>query len=138
MEETALATYADYAARYGEQADADRVELMLGDASAMVLGEYERYHGRAYEPGADAAFDRSAAAVCCAMVRRVLAPPAGMAGATQFTESLGDYSHSMTFGSALGDLYLGKTDLKRLGLAGQRRGSTPYEIGGGHAPGVLL
>lgn len=37
----------------------------------------------------------------------------------------------MTYGSALGEMYLGKSDLRRLGLTGQVLGAlTPLERGG--------
>ena len=81
-----------------------------------------------YERGKVAAFDRSAAAVCCLVVNRVLSAPAALAGAMQYSQGAGGYTASVSYGSALGEMYLGKSDLKRRGLAGQAVGAlTPLE-----------
>lgn len=114
----AFATVEDYAGRYGEPADAARTGLLLGDASDLMLAAYEDRLGQ-YEEGAYPAFDRAAPAVCCLLVNRVLAAPAAMAGATKYSQGAGGYTASVTYGSALGEMYLGKSDLKRLGLTGQ-------------------
>ena len=51
-------------------------------------------------------------------------------GATQYSQGAGGYTASVTYGSALGEMYLGKTDLKRLGLNAQvRRVLHPLERG---------
>lgn len=113
----------DYEARYGPPEDEARVSALLGDASDMLLAAYEERFGSPYEPGACRAFDRGAAAVCCAMAQRAVNVPRGMAGATQYSQGGGGYTASVSFGGALGDLYLGKSDLKRLGLAGSSIGS---------------
>ena len=73
----------------------------------------------------------AALAVCCLLVNRVLSAPAAMAGATQYSQGAGGYTTSVTYGSALGEMYLGKRDLRRLGLTGQALGAlTPLERGG--------
>ena len=122
-EDQRLATLEDYVARYGTPTDPDRVTALLGDASDALLSEYEAYWGEPWRKGAHAAFDRSAAAVCCAMVRRSVASPDALAGATQFSQGAGGYSASVTLASPGGDLYVGKSDRRRLGLAGCRVGS---------------
>lgn len=116
-----LATLEDYSARYGGVAAADeaRVTTLLADASAMLLAAYERLWGD-YFPGAHPTFDRSAAAVCCLVVNRVLNAPAALAGATQYSQGAGSYTATVTYGGSLGEMYLGKSDLKRLGLSGAR------------------
>lgn len=125
----ALASVEDYTARYGEPSDAGRVTALLKDASALLLSAYESNVGD-YERGKVAAFDRSAAAVCCLVVNRVLSAPAALAGAMQYSQGAGGYTASVSYGSALGEMYLGKSDLKRLGLDVQRmRVLTPYERG---------
>lgn len=126
----ALAGIDDYAARYGEPADAARTEVLLQDASDLVLAAFEDRMG-AYSEGACPAFDRAAPAVCCLLVNRVLSAPAAMAGATQYSQGAGGYTASVTYGSALGEMYLGRSDLKRLGLTGQTLGAlTPLERDG--------
>lgn len=103
-----------------------RAAVLLGDASDMLLAAYEERFGCAYEPDARPSFDRAAPAVCCAMVRRAMGVPDGFAGATQMSQGGGGYTASVSFGGALGDLYLGKSDLKRLGLTGSTiRAITP-------------
>lgn len=128
--EEAFATASDYAARYGEAADAARVGVLLADASAMLASAYEGFFGGRYERGAHAAFDRCAPAVACAMVNRVLCAPAAMAGATQFSQGAGGYTASVSYGSGAGDMYVARSELKRLGLAVQRaRSLRPAERG---------
>lgn len=116
----AFATVNDYAARYGNSAEAARVEVLLGDAASMLMSAYEDFFCAPYAKGAHAAFDRSACAVSCAMVNRVLSAPAAMAGATQFSQGAGGYTASVSYGSGAGDMYLGKSEMKRLGLTAQR------------------
>lgn len=126
----AFASPEDYKVRYGEPADASRVGVLLEDASDLMLAAYEDRLGQ-YEKGACPAFDRSATSVCCLLANRVLTAPAAMAGATQYSQGAGSYTASVTYGSALGEMYLGKSDLKRLGLSGQALGSlSPIERGG--------
>ena len=115
----ALATVEDYATRYGEPADRGRAAALLGDASALILSAYESHHGEPYAAGAHPAFDRAAAAVCCLLVNRVLATPAPYTGATQMSQGAGTYTASISFGNGLGEMYLGKADMARLGLDGQ-------------------
>lgn len=122
-----LATIEDYRARYGDPADEARAATLLSDASDLLMSAYESNVGD-YERGKVAAFDRSAAAVCCLVVNRVLSAPAALAGAMQYSQGAGGYTASVSYGSALGEMYLGKSDLKRLGLAGQALGAfTPLE-----------
>lgn len=114
-----LAAPSDYEARYGEPADPARLAVLLSDASDMILAAYEARYGEPWAAGARPAFDRAAPAVCCLVVNRVLNAPAALAGATQYSQGAGGYTASVTYGSALGEMYLGRTDLKRLGLSGQ-------------------
>lgn len=118
----AFATVEEYAARYGEPGDGERAALLLEDASNLMLSAYEDALGE-YAEGSCAAFDRNAAAVCCLVVNRVLTAPAALAGATQYSQGAGVYTASVTYGSALGEMYLGRTELKRLGLLTQSLGS---------------
>lgn len=117
-----LASTSDYADRYGAVEDEKRLGVLLDDASALLLSTYERFHGETYEAGRHEDFDRSAASVCCLVVNRVLDVPGEFAGATSLSQGGGGYSASVSFGSSLGEMYLGKSDLKRLGLVGQSMG----------------
>lgn len=119
----AFASVEDYTKRYGDVADSDRVEVILSDASDAMLNAYESSWGEAYQEGAHEQFDRSATAVCCAIAHRSLSVPAEFEGASQYSQTAGSYNASITFSNPTGDIYLSKTELKRLGLYGQRIGA---------------
>ena len=125
-----FATAEDYAARYGVAAGEARLNALLSDASALLLSEYEAAYGVPYERGQSDAFDRAAPAVACMLVNRVLNTPANMAGATQLSQGAGSITASVTYGSALGEMYVGKTARRLLGLDGSvRRVLRPIERG---------
>lgn len=125
-----FATVEDYSKRYGELGDAGRAETLLSDATGIMLSAYEEFFGAPYEPGSCKAFDRNAESVCCLLVNRVLSAPAAMAGATQFSQGAGGYTASVSYGSALGEMYLGATQRRTLGLTGQLMRSLHPAIGG--------
>lgn len=118
----AFATVADYIARCGPVDDVDEgmVAALLEDASAYLRGAYRRHTGTRYLAGANQTFDENVKPVCVAMVARAVNAPGAMAGITQQSQTAGVYSSSVTFANPTGDLYLGRSDLKRLGLAGCR------------------
>ena len=76
--------------------------------------------GVQYLAGSNPTFDENVKSVCVAMVARAVNAPGAMAGITQQSQAAGPYSSSVTFANPTGDLYLGRSDLKRLGLAGCR------------------
>lgn len=125
-------TLEEYASRYGTPSDPDRVAALLSDACDMLLTAYERRWG-AYVKGAHAAFDRGFKAVACSIVSRAVNVPEGFAGATQYSQTAGTYNASVTFANPTADLWLGKSDLRRLGLAGMRIGSIAPMVGGDRA-----
>lgn len=116
----AFATVADYEARCGAAEDEARVAALLDDASAYLRGAYRRRMGVQYLAGSNPTFDENVKSVCVAMVARAVNAPGAMAGITQQSQTTGPYSASVTFANPTGDLYLGRSDLKRLGLAGCR------------------
>lgn len=125
-----FATVEDYKGRYGAVPDERRLGVLLSDATAMLLSEYEAAYGVPYENGQSDAFDRAAPAVACMLVNRVLNTPANMAGATQLSQGAGSITASVTYGSALGEMYVGKTARRLLGLDGSlRRVLRPIERG---------
>ena len=121
-------TLEEYAARYGTPPDPERVSALLSDACDMLLTAYEGRWGY-YVKGAHTAFDRGYKAVACAVVGRAVNVPDCFAGATQYSQTAGAYNASVTFANPTADLWLGKSDLKRLGLAGTRIGSIAPMIG---------
>lgn len=124
-------TLEEYASRYGTPPDPDRVAALLSDACGMLLTAYEGRWG-GYVAGAHPAFDRGYRAVACAAVNRAASVPDCFAGATQYSQTAGSYSGSVTFANPTADLWLGKSDLKRLGLAGMRIGSIAPMAGDDH------
>lgn len=127
-EQTPTATVEGYSKRYGTPSDPDRVAALLADAADMLLTAYERRWG-AYMEGAHPAFDRGFEAVACSIVSRAVSVPDGFAGATQYSQTAGSYNASVTFANPPADLWLGKSDLKRLGLTGVRVGSIAPQVG---------
>lgn len=121
-------TLEEYAARYGTPPDPERVSALLSDACDMLLTAYEGRWGY-YVRGAHPAFDRGYKAVACAVVSRAVNVPDCFAGATQYSQTAGSYNASVTFANPTADLWLGRSDLKRLGLAGTRIGSIAPMIG---------
>lgn len=121
-------TLDEYAARYGIPSDSSRVSALLSDACDMLLTAYEGRWGY-YVEGSHPAFDRGYKAVACAVVNRAVSVPDCFAGATQYSQTAGSYNASITFANPTADLWLGKSDLRRLGLTGMRIGSIAPMIG---------
>lgn len=121
-------TLEEYAARYGAPPDPERVSALLSDACDMLLTAYEGRWG-CYVRGAHTAFDRGYKAVACSVVSRAVNVPDCFAGATQYSQTAGSYNASVTFANPTADLWLGKSDLRRLGLTGTRIGSIAPMIG---------
>ena len=94
----------------------------------MLLTAYEGRFG-CYVEGAHQAFDRGYKAVACSVVSRAVSVPDCFAGATQYSQTAGSYNASVTFANPTADLWLGKSDLRRLGMAGTRIGSIAPMIG---------
>ena len=122
---SAFATVADYEARQGtlDASDKVRCEALLEDASAAMRSRFRAFHGQAYAENINPSFDDNAKAVCVALVARSLSVPASLAGVTQYSQTTGPYSASATYSNPTGDIYIGKSDLKALGLTGTRIGS---------------
>ena len=118
----AFATVSDYEARQGALSEADRTrcEALLEDASAAMRSRFRAFHGAGYAEGVNPSFDDNAKAVCVSIVSRSLGVPAALAGVTQYSQTTGPYSASATYANPTGEVYIGKTDLKKLGLAGTR------------------
>lgn len=127
---TMFADIKAYEARYGAVVDSDRTAALLADAENMVLAAYEKFYGEDYMQGAHPAFDRGAAQVICKLVHNASAAPSMFDGATSISQGAGGYTASVTYGGAVGSMWLGKTDYATLGLTGQHRGVvTPYGLG---------
>lgn len=131
MAEHAFATLADYSDRYGSPTD-PAAQTVLDDASDALHSAYMTRFGEPWVEGARPAFDMSACAVACAVAHRALAAPTEFQGASQFTQTAGPYSASLTYANPTGDIYLTRSDMKRLGLLGCRICSIEPRGGGAH------
>lgn len=113
-----FATAEDYETRYGQVDDTARLSALLEDASALLAAEWRRKYGSDYKEGVNSSFDANAKAVCCAVVNQAIGVPDAFAGASQYTQTAGSYSASVTLANPSGDMYLGKAARRRLGLSG--------------------
>lgn len=87
----AFATPEDYTAAYGAVADEKRLEALLLRATGYLLGKMD-----GYTAGEDEVLDLNAATVCMAMVNRALSTPAGLSGVSQYSQTAGSYTASVS------------------------------------------
>ena len=108
----ALATLADYEARYGAVPYVKKalVETRLLDATGVILSELP-----SYEKGADEVLDLNACGVCCEVVHRAMSAPDSMDGIKQASQMAGVYNASVTFQNPDNALYLTSSNKDRLG-----------------------
>lgn len=88
-----MATRDDYESAYGPL-DADgaaRIDGLLLRATGYLLSYLD-----GYERGDDPVLDLNAATVCCAMAHRALCAPEGMEGVSQYSQTAGSYSASVS------------------------------------------
>ncbi|MBS6940806.1 MAG: hypothetical protein KH142_04870 [Slackia piriformis] len=106
-----FATFDDYAARYdAAEADAERVGVLLGDASAVVAASLPA--------GADiGALAPLLTSTVCAMVNRAFVA-SGMAGVSNYSEGAAGITASVTYANPSGDLYMTATEKAALGIGG--------------------
>lgn len=90
----AFATVDDYAAIYGEPSlqDKPRLTALLLRATGYLMS----YMVSDYVKGDNALLDLNLSTVCCAMAHRALSAPNGMEGVSQFTQTAGSYSASVS------------------------------------------
>lgn len=87
----AFATPEEYAAAYGAVADEKRLEALLLRATGYLLGKMD-----GYTAGVDEVLDLNASTVCMAMVNRALSMPAGLSGVSQYSQTAGSYTASVS------------------------------------------
>lgn len=87
----AFATVADYTAAYGAVDDESRVEALLLRATGYLYSKMD-----SYTAGQDEVLDLNLSTVCCAMVNRALSVPDGMSGVSQYQQTAGSYSASVS------------------------------------------
>lgn len=117
----------DYEARYGEGIEHRRLSVLLDDASSLIASEWQRKTGHPYAKGERPVFDDNVVAVCRGIVNRAAGSQCDFAGASQYTQTAGSYSASVTLANPSGDMYMTRSERRRLGLSGPRIGSvSPY------------
>lgn len=109
-----FATLDDYVAMYGEPSLSDRARLssLLLRATGYLLGHLEDY-----AKGENEVLDLNLSSVCCAMVHRALSAPKDMEGVSQYSQTAGVYTTSVS----LRDVYMRPlpSELDLLGLDSQ-------------------
>ena len=107
----AFATPDEYTAAYGAVADEKRLEALLLRATGYLLGKMD-----GYAAGEDEVLDLNLSTVCMAMVNRALSAPSGMGGVSQYSQTAGSYTASVS----LLDQYMRPlpSELDLLGLNG--------------------
>lgn len=113
-----LADVTDLEARWRPLSEAEKVraEVLLTDASAVVVGESPDLARGDLNDGRDAL----ALMVVCSMVKRSMSAGDAPAGVATASESNGPFSESFTFSNPDGNLYLTKAERRMLGIGGQR------------------
>ena len=87
----AFATPEEYTAAYGAVADEKRLEALLLRATGYLLGKMD-----GYTAGVDEVLDLNISTVCMAMVNRALSAPDGMGGVSQYSQTAGSYTASVS------------------------------------------
>lgn len=87
----AFATPEEYTAAYGAVADEKRLEALLLRATGYLLGKMDWYAA-----GEDEVLDLNLSTVCMAMVNRALSAPSGMGGVSQYSQTAGSYTASVS------------------------------------------
>lgn len=102
-----------------ESGEATRADELLQDASAYLRTQLERA-GIPLDPDNETQA-RNLAAVCCAMVRRIVGPGESMYGITQFSRTAGSFTESGTAANPNGDMYLTASEKALLGIVSTGR-----------------
>lgn len=86
-----FATADDYQAAYGAVADVKRLVALLTRATGYLLGKMD-----SYTAGEDEVLDLNLSTVCMSMVNRALSVPSGMSGVSQYSQTAGSYTASVS------------------------------------------
>lgn len=116
----AYASVSDLEKRWRALSDieAPRAEALLTDASVIVASECAR-RGVAIDQ-ADELQALTVTAVVCEMVKRAMQAPVDEPAMSQWSKTVGSFTESGTYTNPHGELYLKDSEMKRLGLKGQR------------------
>lgn len=95
-----------------------RAETLLLDAS-VILATMCAKSGITIDPE-DELQAHTVKAITCEMVKRAMLSPVDQAPLSNFSQTAGSFSESGTYVNPTGDLYLTKSEQKRLGIGAQR------------------
>lgn len=109
-----------------EEKETAKTKLLYASAVVANEGERDGIDFSSVEDGAAIILT----AVVCDMAKRAMTSSADQSSVSQMAESAGPFSTSYTFANPSGDVYLTRSEERRLGLGGQRLGSIVPCIGG--------
>lgn len=110
MAEPAFATVDDLEVRMGHLADVPRAQAAITDASALIhLISNRTWIGAGGVLASDV--PDAVKAICCAAARRVLENPDAI---SQHTETIANFSEARTYSVASNDVYLTKSEVRRI------------------------
>lgn len=117
----ALASLQDLQARWRPLSvvEQERASALLGDASALVRGAVPGLDSRleADPPTFDADLVKL---VVCGIVKRAMVVGPDAEGVASSQQGAGPFQVTQTFGNPMGEVYLSKSDRRKLGLTRQR------------------
>lgn len=118
----AFATVDDLVARWRVLSDSEerQAEVLLDDASDLIRTECPRYA---------AANPMTLKRIACAIVKRAMLTGDDAAGISQYTQTAGPFSESLTYSNPAGDLYLTSAEKRSLGYGRQRAFSISLDGG---------
>lgn len=125
----AFATVSDLEARWRalDAGEKLRAETLLGDGAAALRSTLANAGIEINE--SDELQTANLKAVNCSMVQRAMSAQGDMYGVTQANMTAGPFSQSASFANATGDMYITKSERKKLGLGRMRIGSIRPMIG---------
>lgn len=99
--------------------EATRADILLGDASQLILDEDKRgIYSAATDPAS-----LTLVRIVCAMVKRAMLSPTGDGGpVSQMQQAAGPFSMATTYSNPAGDVYLTSAERRALGFSRQRAG----------------
>ena len=121
---TPLATYDDVESRWRPLSEAEfpKVEILIGDASALLRAEFPGIDSTITSGGLEAAV---VASVVAQMVKRAMLAPAD--GIQSDSSTTGPYSHSQQYANPMGNVFL--TASERTLILGRRPRAASVQFG---------
>lgn len=111
-----FATVNDLEARWKvlDESEKNRAEVLLTDASAYLLSLLQQSKVEIID---DDPQKSNLVAVCCAMVKRIMAVNERLFGVSQFSQTAGSFTEMGTAANPNGDMYLTAAEKALLGIS---------------------